>query len=75
MLGLADTHETIGFEHDLDAVVAAARGGGATALLLNPTPWRAVAEVARAGDRMPRKSTLFVPKPRSGLVIRAYADA
>ena len=23
---------------------------------------------------MPRKSTLFTPKPRTGLLIRAYAD-
>jgi hypothetical protein len=29
-----------------------------------------VADVARAGARMPRKSTLFVPKPRTGLVLR-----
>jgi uncharacterized protein (DUF1015 family) len=24
---------------------------------------------------MPRKSTLFVPKPATGLLIRAFADA
>jgi uncharacterized protein (DUF1015 family) len=30
--------------------------------------------VAEAGERMPRKSTLFTPKPRTGLLIRAYED-
>ncbi len=44
--------------------------GGAIALLLNPTPAADVTAVAAAGERMPRKSTLFTPKPRSGLLIR-----
>jgi uncharacterized protein (DUF1015 family) len=30
----------------------------------------AVTAVAAAGERMPRKSTLFTPKPASGLVMR-----
>jgi uncharacterized protein (DUF1015 family) len=34
----------------------------------------AVAAVAAAGARMPRKSTLFTPKPASGLVMRRFAD-
>ena len=67
--GLEDTVEVVGFEHDLpDALAAVGRTG--TALLLNPTPVEAVAAVAAAGDRMPRKSTLFTPKPRTGLLIR-----
>jgi uncharacterized protein (DUF1015 family) len=44
-------------------------------VLLNPTPVGAVAAVAATGERMPRKSTLFTPKPRTGLVIRDYRDA
>jgi uncharacterized protein (DUF1015 family) len=59
----------VGFRHDLPAALAAA-GTSGTALLLNPTPVEAVAAVAAAGDRMPRKSTLFTPKPRTGLLIR-----
>jgi uncharacterized protein (DUF1015 family) len=35
---------------------------------------QSVAQVAAAGARMPRKSTLFTPKPASGLVIRRFAD-
>jgi uncharacterized protein (DUF1015 family) len=72
--GLRDHEDVVGFEHDVPAAVAAARRTGGTALLLNPTPVEAVAAVAEAGERMPRKSTLFTPKPRTGLLIRAYAD-
>jgi uncharacterized protein (DUF1015 family) len=72
--GLQDTEDVVGFEHDVPAAVAAARRTGGTALLLNPTPVEAVAAVAEAGERMPRKSTLFTPKPRTGLLIRAYSD-
>jgi uncharacterized protein (DUF1015 family) len=67
--GLEDTVEVVGFQHDLDSALEAA-GDTGTALLLNPTPVQAVAAVAAAGDRMPRKSTLFTPKPRTGLLIR-----
>jgi uncharacterized protein (DUF1015 family) len=73
--GLADTVEAVGYEHDVaDALATAARTGG-TAVLLNPTPVSAVTEVAAAGERMPRKSTLFTPKPRTGLVVRDHQDA
>ena len=72
--GLRDHEDVVGFEHDVPAAVAVARRSGGTALLLNPTPVEAVAAVAEAGERMPRKSTLFTPKPRTGLLLRAYAD-
>jgi uncharacterized protein (DUF1015 family) len=42
--------------------------------LLRPTPPAAVAAIAAAGGRMPRKSTLFTPKPASGLVMRRFVD-
>ncbi len=67
--GLTDNEDVVGFRHDLASALAAA-GTTGTALLLNPTPVEAVAAVAAAGDRMPRKSTLFTPKPRTGLLIR-----
>jgi uncharacterized protein (DUF1015 family) len=71
---LRDHEDVVGFEHDVPAAVAAAQRAGGTALLLNPTPVEAVAAVAEAGERMPRKSTLFTPKPRTGLLMRAYPD-
>jgi uncharacterized protein (DUF1015 family) len=73
--GLEDREDIVDFKHDVPAAVAAAQATGGCALLLNPTPVADVAAVAAAGDRMPRKSTLFVPKPATGLLIRAFADA
>ncbi|HEX6817942.1 MAG TPA: DUF1015 domain-containing protein [Ktedonobacterales bacterium] len=43
--------------------------GAALAALLRPTPPAAMRDVARAGDRMPQKSTYFYPKLITGLVI------
>jgi hypothetical protein len=71
---LEDREDIVDFRHDVTAAVEAARAGGGCAVLLNPTPVGDVAAVAAAGDRMPRKSTLFVPKPATGLVIRAFSD-
>ena len=45
-------------------------GGAAVAVLLNPTRVEQVFAVADAGDVMPPKSTYFVPKVPSGLVVR-----
>jgi uncharacterized protein (DUF1015 family) len=73
--GLADDEQTVWYRHDAPAAEAAAADTGGTALLLNPTPVEAVIAVAAAGERMPRKSTLFTPKPRTGMLLRAYADA
>jgi uncharacterized protein (DUF1015 family) len=56
-----------------DAVRAATDRAGVALLLRAPSP-ADVAAVARAGARMPRKSTLFVPKPRTGLVLRPLTD-
>jgi uncharacterized protein (DUF1015 family) len=72
--GLADREDVVDYRHDIPAAVEAARAGNGCALLLNPTPVADVAAVAAAGDRMPRKSTLFVPKPATGLLVRAFAD-
>lgn len=46
------------------------RGGAAVAVLLNPTKVEQVFAVADAGDVMPPKSTYFMPKVPSGLVLR-----
>ena len=72
--GLEDTVDTVGYAHSVEEAAADARESGATAVLLRPTPVAAVAAVAAAGARMPRKSTLFTPKPASGLVMRRFAD-
>jgi len=71
---LPDTVDAVGYAHDIDEAIAAAQASGGTAVLMRPTPVTAVIAVARAGGRMPRKSTLFTPKPASGLVLRRFAD-
>ncbi len=43
--------------------------GTTLAVLVNPTPPAAIRDVARAGDRMPQKSTYFYPKLITGLII------
>ena len=73
--GLEDREDVVDYRHDVPAALEAAQASGGCALLLNPTPVADVAAVAAAGERMPRKSTLFVPKPATGLLIRTFEDA
>jgi uncharacterized protein (DUF1015 family) len=69
-----DDPESVLIAHTVeDAVRTAGDRAGVALLLRAPSP-ADVAAVARAGARMPRKSTLFVPKPRTGLVLRPLAD-
>ncbi|WP_347813372.1 DUF1015 domain-containing protein [Actinomadura sp. KC216] len=56
--------------HDASAAIARARRAGGTAVLLNPLKVEDVLAVAGEGERVPRKSTSFGPKPRTGLVLR-----
>jgi uncharacterized protein (DUF1015 family) len=66
--------DLVEYEHDVRRATARATAAHGTVLLLNPTSVDQVAAVASAGDRMPRKSTLFVPKPATGVVFRTQAD-
>ena len=70
--GLTDDERTVGYAHSAPEALAGV--GDGVAVLLRATPVAAVAAVAAAGARMPRKSTLFTPKPASGLVMRRFAD-
>lgn len=65
------TEDLASYTPDADAAVAAARGGG-VALLVAPVTEHAIAEASELGIRFPQKTTFFVPKPRAGLVIRAF---
>ena len=73
--GLEDAPDVVDYEHDVAAALRTAEKTGGTAVLLNPTPVEAVAADAGGGERMPRKSTLFTPKPATGLLLRDYRDA
>ena len=57
------------YEHDA-RIVEQAVAGGALAFLMAPVPVPLVAEKALAGVRLPPKTTLFWPKPRTGLLMR-----
>jgi uncharacterized protein (DUF1015 family) len=46
--------------------------GADLAVLLEPTPVKEIAAVARDGDVMPQKSTYFYPKALTGLVINPH---
>ncbi|HEX8994775.1 MAG TPA: DUF1015 domain-containing protein [Ktedonobacterales bacterium] len=64
--------EHVTYTRDPQAAIDAVRAGtdGAQlAFLMNPTPPAAIRDVARAGDRMPQKSTYFYPKLITGMLI------
>jgi uncharacterized protein (DUF1015 family) len=69
-----DDPEAVLIAHTADEAVRTAVERAGVALLLRAPSPADVAAVARAGARMPRKSTLFVPKPRTGLVLRPLGD-
>ncbi|HET9111176.1 MAG TPA: DUF1015 domain-containing protein [Ktedonobacterales bacterium] len=66
------TGEHVTYTRDAQTALDAVRtadDGAQLAFLLNPTPPAAIRDVARAGDRMPQKSTYFYPKLITGLLI------
>jgi uncharacterized protein (DUF1015 family) len=64
--------DLVRYDHEAERAVAQVRTDGGLVLLLNATTVDQVAAVAADGDRMPRKSTLFTPKPATGIVFRTY---
>ncbi|MGY2130509.1 DUF1015 domain-containing protein [Blastococcus sp. SYSU DS0617] len=69
-----DRPDSVLIAHTVEEALRTATERAGVALLLRPPSPADVAAVARAGARMPRKSTLFLPKPRTGLVLRPLAD-
>ncbi len=60
--------------HDAGRAIAEADASpGGTAVIGNPLRAVDVYAVAAGGERLPRKSTSFAPKPRTGLVLRSLA--
>jgi uncharacterized protein (DUF1015 family) len=76
--GLAEARwhsaDAVLLRHSVASAVATARETRGVAVLVRPTPAAVVLDLAARGVLMPRKSTLFVPKPRTGLVLRRFAD-
>ncbi|MBO4274508.1 DUF1015 family protein [Microbispora triticiradicis] len=72
--GITDSEQSVMVvHHDPLAAVEKARRLGGTAVLLNPLATDDVLTIAAQGERVPRKSTSFGPKPRTGLVMRTFA--
>jgi uncharacterized protein (DUF1015 family) len=73
--GIADNERDVLINHDAADAVRMAAGTGATAVICNPPSFEAVIQIAAEGERVPRKSTSFGPKPRTGLVLRTFGPA
>jgi uncharacterized protein (DUF1015 family) len=69
-----DDDQHVEVHHDADeALRSAARSADRTAVICPPLSADVVRDVAAHGERVPRKSTSFAPKPRTGLVLRSFA--
>lgn len=70
VLGIRDDDDNVEFVKDAEKAIDLVDSGVfKIAFFLNPTTVSQVKEIARLGERMPRKATYFYPKPLSGLVI------
>jgi uncharacterized protein (DUF1015 family) len=65
-----DKDPRVSYHHNATDAVVAANASGGVALLLAPPRLEEVLAVAAHGERMPRKSTSFGPKPRTGVLMR-----
>lgn len=68
------SEDRLGYHHTVQQTVRCAHQDGGVAVLMHPSSVAEVMDVARAGKLMPRKSTSFGPKPRTGLVMRSLDD-
>lgn len=70
-LGALPAHE-VAYHPDATNVIALVDKGEAQAgILLRPATVGQIAAAARAGRRLPQKTTFFYPKPRTGMAFRA----
>lgn len=69
---IKDNERDVLISHDAGEAVRMALDADGTAVICNPMPLAAVKELAAHGERVPRKSTSFGPKPRTGLVLRTF---
>jgi uncharacterized protein (DUF1015 family) len=73
--GISDAEPDVRIVHNdaAEAVAEADEAGGTAVICPSMSTWD-VYDVAARGERVPRKSTSFGPKPRTGLVIRTFAQ-
>jgi len=73
--GIEDDDRSVRAVHDAGAAIEAAdEEPVGTAVICSPMSPGQVYQVAALGRRVPRKSTSFGPKPRTGLVLRLFAE-
>ncbi|MFA6321117.1 MAG: DUF1015 domain-containing protein [Candidatus Omnitrophota bacterium] len=73
LLGISDEEGNVEYMKDpLETARAVDGKKFKAAFFLNPTKVSEVKQIARLGERMPRKSTYFYPKPLTGLVINKH---
>jgi uncharacterized protein (DUF1015 family) len=73
VLKINDSEENIEFVKDPEeTAMLVDEGKFKIAFFLNPTKAKEIKEIARIGEKMPRKATYFYPKPLSGLVISKF---
>ncbi|MFI7153417.1 DUF1015 family protein [Nonomuraea sp. NPDC050022] len=72
--GMQDDQQAVRIvHHDPEAALQLALDTGGTAVILKPLAVDDVLAIAAGGERVPRKSTSFGPKPVTGLVLRTFA--
>ncbi len=72
--GIEDDEQQVQIvHHDHARAAALARETDGTAVLMRPLDASDVFAVAEEGERVPRKSTSFGPKPATGLILRTFA--
>lgn len=70
LFGVSDDDPRVRYHHDAQAAISDADRRHGVAILLPAPRLDDVVTLAGTGERMPRKSTSFGPKPRSGLILR-----
>lgn len=68
------SNDQLRYHHTVEQATRAAQRDGGVAILLHPPRLQQVMAVAQGGTMLPRKSTSFGPKPRSGIVMRRFID-
>ncbi len=75
ILNIVPTEKNVHYTRDSQEVIKLVEQGKYQAgLFLQPTTVTQVRRAARAGERMPRKSTYFYPKLLTGLLINKFAQ-
>ena len=71
---IKDNDRDVLISHDAGEAIRMAASSGGTAVICNPMPLATVMDIAAHGEKVPRKSTSFGPKPRTGLVLRSFDE-